>query len=1260
MTGRTETGAGRGDRVVGMRPALALAVLAVVAALAVPILAPVPHARAYVWVADAVLVAAGLVAPVRLRLPLLVATLLVIPAVVHATGAAPAATALADGIGDAVCVAVALALSLAWGGGRPIRSHSVAGLLRRTAAVALVGPMAGALVAATALTLLGEARFGPALWSRWTAGVGGALIVLPILVFPPVIRFDRPNALREFLEASAVLAGTLVLVVFAVPNLRFPFVAALVPMAVASVRLRPVQIAGLCSAVATAFALGGVGGAYHGLATASAAFDGGLQVAGGIAAYVPLCVAVLAEHIRRDKRALAVNAELLRRAFEGSAVAAGMVGRDGTFLRVNAACTTLFGRPEAAILGNRLDAFCRAGDLDADWPTSLFRSTADEIPYRDLRIVTPDGVDVWARVHVSAIRRHAGAHPLHLLVQIENIDAQRRAVDELVRVQTLWNFALEGAGQGVWEEDYLTGRDHYSPTWTSLLGFTKEDMAGRRYWPDMVHPDDRAEVVRRVHEHEAGLTTSFEATCRMRHADGRWIWILDRGRIIERDADGRPVRMVGTHTDITRQKENEEKLAILNERMRLATEAGGVGLWSYDVATGEVFWDERMHELYGIDTGGRSSHDVWAACLHPDDRDATLAVFFAAVERGTPYNTVFRIVRGDGEVRYIRTLAKMTTRADGGALMVGCNWDVTEVRLTADALAEEKERLRVTLHSIGDAVICTDTAGNVTFMNLAAETLTGHIEPMVRGAPLAQVYRPVHEDTGEDLPSSAAEALGTGVPVEMGHPAKLVRPDGASRAIRDSAAPVRAANGEIIGVVLVFQDVTNARALQRDLAYAASHDALTGLKNRTAFEGAVQTALAEARAGGPGHAVLFVDLDRFKILNDTAGHAAGDTLLREIAGVVRAAVRPTDVVARLGGDEFAVLLRDCRIEDAEAHGARIIAAVRSLRFSWNDRIYNFGASIGVTALDARCLGVAEALAQADVACYASKAGGRDRVSVYRPDASEAHRHLSDLHIVAGIRDGIESGLFRLYAQEIRDLSAPLARAPRIEILTRMIGPDGALVPPDVFIPAAERFDLMGALDRWVLSTTLRDHGARIMAVEGLTVAVNLSANSLSDPSLWGFLSAELAATGFDPARLVLEITETAVINNFAAAERFIAAARAAGCRVSLDDFGSGVSSFTYLKRFPVDAIKIDGTFVRNMKDSRYDRTIVRMIHEVGVELGVETIAEFVEDVETVDLLRRIGVVWGQGYLFHRPRPLDEVLSAFGAAVAAPKAVARRA
>jgi diguanylate cyclase len=361
-----------------------------------------------------------------------------------------------------------------------------------------------------------------------------------------------------------------------------------------------------------------------------------------------------------------------------------------------------------------------------------------------------------------------------------------------------------------------------------------------------------------------------------------------------------------------------------------------------------------------------------------------------------------------------------------------------------------------------------------------------------------------------------------------------------------------------------------------------------------------------------------------------------------------------DVVARLGGDEFAVLLLFCSPEEAERTSERILASIGGERFAWAGKQHEVGASIGVSPIDRDSGSAERVMAHADIACYSAKAAGRNQVAVYRSDAGDARRHLADLRVASGISEAVEQDRFCLYAQEIRSLASPLARGSHIEILTRMVAPDGVLVSPGAFIPAAERFELMGALDRWVVRTTLRRYSAAIMAIPGFTVALNLSANSLSDPALWSFVAAEIEAAKVDPARLVFEITETAVINNFGAAERFVADARALGCRISLDDFGSGVSSFTYLKRFPVDAIKIDGAFVKAMATSRYDRTIVRLITEVAEELGLDTIAECIEDTVTVGELGRIGVRYGQGYLFHRPRPLDEVLAERGAATGRPR------
>jgi diguanylate cyclase (GGDEF)-like protein/PAS domain S-box-containing protein len=813
-----------------------------------------------------------------------------------------------------------------------------------------------------------------------------------------------------------------------------------------------------------------------------------------------------------------------------------------------------------------------------------------------------------------------------------------------------WSFALESAGLGVWDADLVTGRCYYSRVWKEMLGYAEHEIGDDGdIWLQLVHPDDREGAVEVGRAHEEGLAPIIETEFRLRHKDGHWVWVLDRGKVIARDETGRPLRMIGVQTDITKQKHAEQQLALLNERIRLAVQAGGVGLWHWDIEARVLHWDARMHELYGTDPGTFTGNPKdWTDRLHPDDAEAACREIDRAVETNLSFDTVFRIIRTDGEVRHIRGLARVIRVADGPPVLVGTNWDVTEQVLAAQALADEKERLRITLRSIGDAVICTEVDGTVTMMNSAAEALTLLRETAAVGRPIEATFRALGEEDGQPLASSVAEAIRTCRTFEQTEPGVLIRPDGSRRSIRDLASPVVTGKGQIIGSVLVVQDVTAARALQRDLAHAASHDALTGLKCRSAFEEALVEAIAGAQETACRHALLYVDLDRFKMVNDIAGHAAGDALLKRVASAIRTCVHARDLVARLGGDEFAVLLLECSIEDAQMIAQRVLSAIASDRFSWSGKSHDVGASIGVSAIDSQSPGAEAVLAQADIACYSAKAAGRNRVAVYGKDAGDAHRHLTDFRIAADIKDAVETNRFRVFAQEIRDLASPLRHGRHVEVLIRMLGSDGTIIPPGAFIPAAEQFELMGRIDRWVLRTVLQDHGAMIMASEDLSVAVNLSANSLSDPLLWPFLERELARSPVDPRRLVLEITETAMINNFAAAEQFVAEARGIGCRMSLDDFGSGVSSFSYLKRFKVDSIKIDGAFVRNMNESRYDKSIVRLIAEVAQELGVETIAECIEDAETVAALQAIGVRYGQGFLFHRPRPFDEVLGMLGA------------
>jgi EAL domain-containing protein (putative c-di-GMP-specific phosphodiesterase class I) len=367
-------------------------------------------------------------------------------------------------------------------------------------------------------------------------------------------------------------------------------------------------------------------------------------------------------------------------------------------------------------------------------------------------------------------------------------------------------------------------------------------------------------------------------------------------------------------------------------------------------------------------------------------------------------------------------------------------------------------------------------------------------------------------------------------------------------------------------------------------------------------------------------------------------------------------VRPDDVLARLGGDEFALLLKDCTIDQAEQVCQGVIDAIRGRRFPWEGRVYDVGASIGIAAIDLDVPPVSELMSRADVACYAAKAAGRSRVSVYRRDESDARRHHRELEVAAGIHSALEANRFRLFAQEIRALQPAANESANesanegggahrhIEILVRMVDEHGELIMPGAFIPAAERYDLMGHVDRWVIRNVLRGYGERLCAVPGLSVSINLSANSLGEPFLLPFLHAELEASALAASRIRLEITETALINNMAAANRLVAEMRRAGCTVSLDDFGSGLSSFAYLKQFPVDFLKIDGSFIRQLADNAVDREIVSSINDIGHRLGVRTVAEWVEDERTLDALRAIGVDYAQGYVIGRPVALDVFLA----------------
>jgi len=631
--------------------------------------------------------------------------------------------------------------------------------------------------------------------------------------------------------------------------------------------------------------------------------------------------------------------------------------------------------------------------------------------------------------------------------------------------------------------------------------------------------------------------------------------------------------------------------------------------------------------------------------VHQDDRESTARAMEDLFR--PPYRDYHeqRALTGSGW-RWFGWVDTAVLGDDGEVIaIVGVGRDITERREAEEALFEAKERAQVTLHSIGDAVITTDAQGRVEYLNPVAEQMTGWTTSDARERALGEVFHIVDESTRETTPDPVERCLREGRVVGLTNHSILVSRHGVEHHIDDSAAPIRGRDGRILGAVLVFHDVTETRRLARQLEHDATHDALTGLINRPEFERRVTRALTSSQQYGSQHALCYLDLDQFKLVNDTAGHAAGDELLRQIRKLMSSMFRERDTLARIGGDEFGLLLDNCPLGRAQSIARSVVSAVRDYLFHWDGRSYQIGVSIGLVPITAATRDTAELFTQADVACYTAKELGRNQVHVYqRADSESAQRH-SEILGAAGLRDALEQDRFRLHYQPIISLAAADDSAPtRYEALLRVVDSGDAddaakLVLPAAFIPAAERFGLMGDIDRWVIRTACADyaHGA---GRTGAEIAINLSGNSLGDDSLLGFIEAQFAAHAVPADRVCFEITETAAIQNLRHAVELMTKLRSHGCHLALDDFGSGLSSFHYLKTLPVDYLKIDGSFVRDMLSNPRDDALVAAINEMSHALGIRTIAEYVDSQAIADRLRELGVDHAQGYWIGRPAAWD--------------------
>ncbi|UII69894.1 EAL domain-containing protein [Pseudomonas sp. HN11] len=661
---------------------------------------------------------------------------------------------------------------------------------------------------------------------------------------------------------------------------------------------------------------------------------------------------------------------------------------------------------------------------------------------------------------------------------------------------------------------------------------------------------------------------------------------------------------------------------------------------------------EKAIELWTVGDGYLVQLDDLAREMHDAiNRDHVSAndvrqwkAHITAINEGvTPAAKAFSDALGEGS-RMILRLLLITNLATALGLIVlallRTHKLLAQRHAFADALQQEKERAQITLESIGDGVITTDVDGAITYMNPAAEALTHWNSAQAQGLPLAALFNLLDDNAQPDGFTLIEHIVKGQLSGGSEHSKTIQRLDGSTVSVTLVGAPIRSA-GKVTGAVLVLHDMTQERQYIANLSWQATHDALTGLANRREFEFRLEQVLHPTAQRQDGrHALMFLDLDQFKLVNDTCGHAAGDELLRHICALLQSDLREGDTLARLGGDEFGILLENCPAAVAEKIAESLRHTVQSLHFVWKGRPFMTTVSIGLVHLGNTPTTLETSLRTADMACYMAKEKGRNRVQVYHADDSELSLRFGEMAWVQRLHMALEENRFCLYAQEISPLGHTDGGDGHIEILLRLHDEAGRIILPDSFIPAAERYGLMTSLDRWVvenvfkiISRCLHERPDRPMAM----CAINLSGITIGDDDFLGFLREKFRTYNIPPRMICFEITETSAIANLGSAIRFINELKALGCHFSLDDFCAGMSSFAYLKHLPVDFLKIDGSFVKDMLDDPINRAMVEVINHIGHVMGKRTIAEFVETPQIEQALLEIGVDYAQGYLIERPQ-----------------------
>ncbi|WP_460044492.1 EAL domain-containing protein [Pseudomonas sp. S2_H01] len=860
----------------------------------------------------------------------------------------------------------------------------------------------------------------------------------------------------------------------------------------------------------------------------------------------------------------------------------------------------------------------------------------------EARVRGAENTWVWLSTQGWVTESDCEGKPAEVLFTHVDVSDQKKQAQHLENSQAFLDRTSRLAGVGGWEVDFQNNTVTWCNETRRIYGVGPDFEPVADHYIKYCAPDARHIIQAAVDIAMQG-GPGFDLELPFVRLDKQGIWARVVGTV--EFLGSTAIRMVGSLQDVSDRVLERLELAQANERATLATNSGGIGIWDWDVINDMLRWDSWMYHLYGaLPNDLANSISWWTRQIHPDDISSVERALRTALQGGPSIDVEFRAVWPDGSLRYIHCTGLVKYSDLGEPIrMVGTNRDVTNARHLATELSEQHEMLRVTLKSIGDAVITTDAKGNVAWLNPVAENLTGWLSSEASGLPLSHVFHIIHQNTGLPAEDPVAICLRKEIASSPNNQTLLVSRTGQEYGIEDSAAPIRNEHGEILGAVLVFHDVTEQRRLSSELNYRASHDHLTGLVNRAEFETRLGRALRRTHESGACHTLLYIDLDQFKLVNDACGHAVGDQVLQQVSKLLSTCVRERDTLARLGGDEFGVILEHCCAEHALRVAQNICDAMEKFRFLNEGRRFRIGASIGLVPVDSRWNTTLALQQAADTSCYAAKEAGRNRVHAWFDSDTAMHARHGEMQWTMRIEQALDEGRFVLYAQRITPLNHS-SNAVHAEVLLRMLDADGALIPPGAFLPAAERFHLASRIDRWVLTRAIEWMEALPADARVETLSINLSGQSVGDRAFHAWtLEVLLSAGSLVCSRLCFEVTETSAVTNFSDAALFIEQIRAVGVRVALDDFGAGASSFGYLKTLPVDYLKIDGQFVKNVVTDSLDDAAVRCFIDVARVLGVKTVAEYVENITVQNHLRDLGVDFVQGYLLHRPSPINDLV-----------------